>query len=731
MEKCHSKMKNLDACSADMSGTPQAVSVLALRQKAEATFQGKADLPLEELKTMSSGAGRQALHELDVHRIELEMQNEELRRAQIELEDERARNFDLYDLAPVGWVRVSEPGLILKANLTAVSLLGVARNALLGRPISQFFQKEDSNVLFFFLKRIFETGGLQTCDVRVVKQDGTPCWLHLVATAAQGADGAPEGRIVLTDITGLIDAESGRREKGERWKLALEGAGDGVWDWNIQTGEVVYSKRWKEMLGFSESEIGSSLDEWSKRVHPDDLPQAMADVKAHLAGQTTTYVNEHRVCFKDGSWKWILDRGMVMSRDAAGQPLRVVGTHTDITERKQAEAEKAKHEALNRQREKSESLGRMAGAIAHHFNNQLQTVILRLEMASTRLPQDRELVEGIAQAMQSARKAAEVSTLMLTYLGQSQFKHEPLDISEQCLESLSLLRAAMPKNVVLETNMPSSVPVISADANQIQKMLTHLLTNAWEACGDGRQLIRLSVKTVSAADISTALRFPFDYQTQETAYACLEVVDTGGGIATKDLEKLFDPFFSTKSAGRGLGLPVVLGIARTNNGVVTVESEPGRGSVFRIFFPVSTEAAPPKRVHVPVEPVSENVQLGATVLVVEDDEMLRDTLALTLKCCKYTVLAAEDGIAAVEIFRQHQGEIGCVLCDVTMPGMSGWETLTALRQLSPNLPVILLSGYSETQMMEGHHPELPQAFLRKPYEVKVLVKTINQVLAKK
>ena len=119
------------------------------------------------------------------------------------------------------------------------------------------------------------------------------------------------------------------------------------------------------------------------------------------------------------------------------------------------------------------------------------------------------------------------------------------------------------------------------------------------------------------------------------------------------------------------------------------------------------------------------------MLVVEDDEMLRDTLAFMLECSDYTVLAAEDGVAAVEIFRQHGNEIGCVVCDLTMPRMNGWETLTALRQLAPDLPVILLSGYSEAQTMEGHHPERPQAFLRKPYEVKVLVKTINQVLAKK
>jgi CheY-like chemotaxis protein len=317
---------------------------------------------------------------------------------------------------------------------------------------------------------------------------------------------------------------------------------------------------------------------------------------------------------------------------------------------------------------------------------------------------------------------------MLTYLGQSRDHHEPLELSAACQRSLSLLRVVLPQSVVWEVNLPSPGPVIRADANQIQQVLTNLVTNAFEASGGLQGVIRLSVKTVTAADIPATLRFPIDYHTQEKAYACLEVADTSGGIATGDIEKLFEPFFSTKFAGRGLGLPVVLGIARSHGGVVTVESEPGRGSVFRVFFPVSAEAA--LQEVVPVVPPAEYRRRGRTVLVVEDEPVVRRTLALVLRRSAVAVLEAEDGVAAVELFRQHRDEIGCVLCDLTMPRMNGWETLTALRQLAPGIPVILASGYSEAQAMAGDHPERPQAFLHKPYDLRALIGEIRQILAR-
>ncbi|MFH0995042.1 MAG: ATP-binding protein [Pseudomonadota bacterium] len=255
----------------------------------------------------------------------------------------------------------------------------------------------------------------------------------------------------------------------------------------------------------------------------------------------------------------------------------------------QREAEKAELEARNRQLQKTESLGRMAGAIAHHFNNQLQVVMGNLEMAMDELPREPDNLEILSEAMQAARRAAKVSGLMLTYLGQTPGKRETVDLSEACRQSLILLQSAVPKGMILKVDLPASGPVIRANAGQIQQTLTNLITNACEAAGESKGTFGLTVKSVSRADIPASKRFPIDWQPRESVYACLEVADAGCGIASKDIEKIFDPFFTTKFTGRGLGLPVVLGITGAHDGGITVESEPGRGSVFRVFLPVSTE----------------------------------------------------------------------------------------------------------------------------------------------
>ena len=383
--------------------------------------------------------------------------------------------------------------------------------------------------------------------------------------------------------------------------------------------------------------------------------------------------------------------------------------------------------------------------IAHTFNNQLGVVIGNLEMAIDDLPHGAGPANRLTTAMQAAWKAAEMSGLMLTYLGQSFDKLEPLDLSDACRRGLPMLRAAMPGKVVLETDLPSPGPVISANENQIQQVLTNLVTNAWEAIGEGRGAIHLSIKTISPAEIPAAYRLPIGWQSQESAYASMEVKDAGCGIADKDIEKLFDPFFSSKFTGRGLGLSVVLGIVKAHSGAVTVESEPNRGSTFRVFLPVSGEEVPrrPDKVGndgncgdtlqqgVPTIPSPIVMEGSRTILLVDDEEMVRDMAAAMLKHLGFTVLEAKDGIEAVEVFRQRQNEICLVLCDLTMPRMNGWETLTALRKLAPDIPVILASGYDEAQVMAGDHPEWPQVFLGKPYKLKGLSDAIGQALVNK
>jgi PAS domain S-box-containing protein len=401
---------------------------------------------------------------------------------------------------------------------------------------------------------------------------------------------------------------------------------------------------------------------------------------------------------------------------------------SDITERKLEEEKRANVETQYRQLQKAEGLGRMAGAIAHHFNNHLAAVMGNLELAIGDLPRGTGSDERLTDALHAAREAAEVSKLMLTYLGQAQARPEPLDLSEICRRSVRLLQAAMPIDRALETDLPSLGPGIRANANEIQQILTNLVTNAWEAGSDAKGLVHLTVTTVSPAEIPVSRRFPLDWRPRDGDYACLEVVDRGSGIAEEDIEKIFDPFFSSKFTGRGLGLSVVLGIARAHGGAVTVKTEPGRGSTFRVFLPVSNAEVASQADEAPRSP---EVAWGGTVLLVEDEPMVRKLGQSALTRLGFAVLLAGDGVEAMEVFRQHKDEVRCVVCDVTMPRMDGWETLAALRKLAPGLPVVLASGFDRSQVMAGNHPELPGAFLSKPYRLHELRDAIRRALAGK
>lgn len=391
----------------------------------------------------------------------------------------------------------------------------------------------------------------------------------------------------------------------------------------------------------------------------------------------------------------------------------------DITERKRVE-----EQAFNLN--KAESLGRMAGAVAHHFNNQLQVVIGNLELVLGIEPGNRDMAVNIRESMSAARKAAEMSSLMLTYLGQTEGRQDQLDLSEVCNRSLPIIGSTMPKGVVLEKDFQLPGPAVIGDENQIRQVLVNLAANAWESLsGDGGS-VRLSVKTVSPEDIPVSNRFPADWQPLEADYACIKVKDTGCGIPERDVRKVFDPFFSSKFTGRGLGLSVVLGIVKAHGGVVSIESRPGNGSVFQVFIPILSEEGDGQAERKEESPEREESRLSlspaseATVLLVEDEEMIRKMVSNMLFRLGFTVLEAEDGVEALEIFSRHRDEICIVLCDLTMPRMNGWETLQALRKQAPDIAVVLTSGYDEARVMEGGHDEQPQAFLSKPFGFKEL-----------
>lgn len=388
------------------------------------------------------------------------------------------------------------------------------------------------------------------------------------------------------EIAERKQADEALQRSEERYKSVVNASPDDITITDCEGGILMASPVAFALFGSAPEEeiVGRPVTDF---IVPEDRDRARSQVALKLQG-IQTGPSEYGGLRLDGS-TFDIEVNSEFIRDAAGFPTGMVVIVRDITERKQAEAAREKLEIQNRQLQKAESLSRMAGAIAHHFNNQLGAVIANLDLAMMALVRQANPYACISAAMKSSYKAAEMSGLMLTYLGESHDKHEPLDLSETCRMSIPVLQAMMGDGV-LESDLPTPGPMIMANATQILQALTNLTTNAWEAVGAGRGTIHLSVKSVSAMTIPATHRFPSDWQPQSDTYACIEVADAGCGVEDADIERLFDPFFSSKFTGRGMGLAVVLGIVRTHGGVVTVESKPGIGSTFRIFLPVCAES---------------------------------------------------------------------------------------------------------------------------------------------
>jgi signal transduction histidine kinase len=451
-------------------------------------------------------------------------------------------------------------------------------------------------------------------------------------------------------------------------------------------------------------------------------------IEQTLSGDLEAETRQGEACLKrDGDlndlWVKYTVQGIVLNGHRAA-----VMAIEDITLHKRAEAQ-------SHQIQKAESLQRMAGAVAHHYNNMLAAVMGNLELTFENIagngrlsPASKvNLLRNLKEAMNAARRASEISDLMLAYLGQTNGTHALFDLSEVCRQCVQDLKAGFPETFTFNVELPSPGPAVNGNVDQIKQVIRGVVTNAREALDDCQGKVSFKIFTVPGSKISEDQCFPLEFKPQAIKYACIEVVDNGCGISGVDVQRIFDPFFSTKFIGRGLGLSVVLGAVKAHGGCVTVEGGPGLGSVFRVYLPQSEEVVPE------VTPQDEDAGTplkGISVLLVEDELLVRRAAAAMLTLLEIKVIEAKNGSEAVETFLRHGDEIKCVLCDLVMPDMDGWETLEALRRLSPGIPVILTSGYDEALAMQGEHPEKPQGFLGKPYRITelqdLLIKAINK-----
>lgn len=409
-------------------------------------------------------------------------------------------------------------------------------------------------------------------------------------------------------------------------------------------------------------------------------------------------------------------------RDANGKPLYLLGISEDITATKEAEEEKRALERKLLETQKLESLGVLAGGIAHDFNNLLVSILGNVGLVLIDLEPSSPVREQVEQIKIAAQRAADLTRQMLAYSGKGRFVMQSVNLNQVITEITQLLQVSITKNANLKFELAPDLPSVEGDVTQVRQVLMNLIVNASDAIGDNPGVITLTTGTVNAD--KTYLSDPsFSPTLQEGQYVYVQVADTGVGMDTQTLAKIFDPFFTTKFTGRGLGLAAVLGIVRGHGGAIKVYSEPGQGSVFRVFLP-----AKEMQKEMPVAPAEPIKQGRGTILVIDDEEVVRNVTRQMLKRFGYTPLMASDGVEGMKLFKANKDEIVCVLLDMTMPNMSGDETFMKIKEIKPDATVLLMSGYSEQEANTRFQGKGLAGFMQKPYTPQDLQEKISSVL---
>ena len=567
--------------------------------------------------------------------------------------------------------------------------------------LSRYFHPEDRVMLERDRQAIMSGVVRLDTEFRVVLPDGRIKWI-CNRSSAVSADEHGFLRVgVLFDITDRKEAEAALHASETLWKLALESAGDGVWDWNIRTGEEFFSTSIKAMFGYADDDIANLSAELDARTHPDDRAQMELDRTTHFEGRSPMYRNEHRIRCKDGRWKWVLSRGVVIARDGNGLPLRMVGTHTDITELKEAESQQRALEAQLRESQKMEAIGTLAGGVAHDFNNLLAAILGNLVLAREDVREDHPAQESLAEISRAAIRARQLVQQILTFSRRQTQEMQRQPLKPLVEEALGLMRSLLPAGLKLVTRLPASGLQVLADATQMQQVLMNLCTNAWQSMEGGSGDITVALREVRL-DASQALQLG---GLSSGAYACLSVADNGPGMDIETQRRIFEPFFTTKApgAGTGLGLAVVHGIVKAHRGAISVHSQPGEGTRFDVYLPLAAAADAGESSSMAVSaapvPMSSTVA-GKHVVYIDDYEALVFLVGRLLRKHGHQATTFESGEAALAWMQANPGvHVDLVVSDQNMPGLSGVETATEIRRLRPGLKIAIISGHVNDRLL--------------------------------
>ncbi len=512
------------------------------------------------------------------------------------------------------------------------------------------------------------------------------------------------------DIQRREAAETALRQSEERFRLLARATNDAVWDWDVIADTRWWGAGFADLFGYAHGQMASDKHSWAELIHPEDREGVLDALQYTLDNGAETWSAEYRFQRADGGWADVEDRGFLL-RDEGGRATRMVGGLSDVSERKAFEARAHKSRRL-------EALGQLTGGVAHDFNNLLTVVLGNAETLVEQLREHPRLRDLAHMIVEAAERGADLTRRLLAFARKQTLEPRPVDLNQLVEDLDPLLRRVLSGAIEVQYQRKPDLPAALVDPGQLEHVLLNLCLNARDAMPDGGSLcITTGVRQLELDNMPSGASLTPGH------YVYVAVSDTGNGIEEQFLERIFEPFFTTKEEGKGtgLGLAMVYGFAKQSAGHVQLETEVGKGSCFTVYLPVANEARPSTS-----RPEAESfLSPGrATVLLVEDDNHVRDYARQQLQSLGYTVHTSESARQALELL-DDEIPVDLLFSDVVMPGMSGYELAARVRELRPGIRLLLTSGYPGAAARTGD-PEIP--LLKKPYRREDLARALKEVL---
>jgi PAS domain S-box-containing protein len=561
-------------------------------------------------------------------------------------------------------------------------------------------------------------------ELIVERPDGTRRNVLVYSQPIRDSSGDIAGAVnMVLDVTENKITQQALRESQERFQRYFELGLIGMVITSPTKGILEVNDEICRILGYERKELLQMT--WVDLTHPDDRSAGIRDFDRVMAGELDGYAADR---------KWIRKNGEVIHttisvkclRNADGSVQYFVALLQDVTERKRAEEERERLQSQLAQAQKMDWLGRLAGGVAHDFNNILGGILAQSELALAELAAGLHPEEELERIRKAAFQGAEIVRQLMVFAGAESEVVELVDVSQAVKEMVDLLKVSASKHAALEFDLAEHMPPVHANAAQVRRIVMNLVTNASEAIGDGDGVIRVTARRVPAGQAAAIFSGNPAY---DGDYIQLEVSDTGRGMPPDVQATVFDPFFSTKAARRGLGLAVVDGIVKSLRGEIQVTSQPGSGSTFRILLPCADAAVGAAAGPILSPEGAERPSAEATILFVEDEDSLRQAVAKMLRKAGHEVLEAADGSGALDLLRARGRKIDVIVLDLTIPGASSKEVVEAAAQIPPGIKVILISAHSEDTAKALLSMPVVKGFIRKPFQLIDLVQRVRAVLS--